>query len=111
MVLCPGEKYRSRSLAGLALRTVVSRQRKQATLGRILLPQRRRNGVRVRQISAGLDFDGVRRVAGKRTQTWLPRDALVYVRGEITHPDHRTICLEGWHRVLMNTENRSMAMR
>jgi hypothetical protein len=41
----------------------------------------------------------------------MKRDALVYVQGEITHPDHKTICLEGWHRVLMNTENRSMAMR
>jgi len=41
----------------------------------------------------------------------MKRDALVYVRGEITHPDHKTICLEGWHRVLMNTENRSMALR
>ena len=41
----------------------------------------------------------------------MKRDAAVYVKGEITHPDHRTICLEGWHRVFMNTENRSMAMR
>jgi len=41
----------------------------------------------------------------------MKRDAVVYVRGEITHPDHKTVCLEGWHRVFMNTENRSMAMR
>jgi hypothetical protein len=32
------------------------------------------------------------------------RDANVYVRGRIWHPDHRTIVLDGWHRVLMNTE-------
>jgi hypothetical protein len=41
----------------------------------------------------------------------MKRDALVYVQGEITHSDHKTISLEGWHRVLLNTENRSMAMR
>jgi hypothetical protein len=41
----------------------------------------------------------------------MKRDAEVYVRGEITHPDHKTVCLANWHRVLMNTENRSMAMR
>jgi len=41
----------------------------------------------------------------------MKRDATVYVRGEIRHPDHATIALEGWHRVLMNTENRSNAMR
>jgi hypothetical protein len=28
----------------------------------------------------------------------------------ITHPDHATIRLDGWHRVEMNTENRSRAM-
>ena len=41
----------------------------------------------------------------------MKRDATVYVRGEITHPDHKTVVLKGWHRVLMNTENRSVAMR
>jgi hypothetical protein len=41
----------------------------------------------------------------------MKRDAEVYVRGEITHPDHKTVYLANWHRVLMNTENRSMAMR
>ena len=41
----------------------------------------------------------------------MKRDAEVYVRGEIAHPDHKTVYLQNWHRVLMNTENRSMAMR
>ena len=41
----------------------------------------------------------------------MKRDARVYVRGEITHRDHKTVYLRGWHRVLMNTENRSLAMR
>jgi hypothetical protein len=41
----------------------------------------------------------------------MKRDAAVYVRGKMSHPDHETVTLGGWHRVLMNTENRSRAMR
>ncbi len=41
----------------------------------------------------------------------MKRDAAVYVRGEVRRPDHETITLNGWHRVLMNTENRSSALR
>src|SRR5256885_7205432 len=41
----------------------------------------------------------------------MKRDATVYVRGKMSHPDHKTVTLIGWHRVLMNTENRSSAMR
>ena len=41
----------------------------------------------------------------------MKRDAAVYVRGEVRHPDHATITLNGWYRVLMNTENRSSALR
>jgi hypothetical protein len=28
----------------------------------------------------------------------------VYVRGRVWHPDHKTIILHDWHRVMMNTE-------
>jgi hypothetical protein len=41
----------------------------------------------------------------------MRRDASVYVKGRVNHPDHRTIMLWGWHRVLMNTENQSRALR
>jgi hypothetical protein len=41
----------------------------------------------------------------------MQRKASVHVRGEVSHPDHETITLRCWHRVLMNTENRSSAMR
>ena len=40
----------------------------------------------------------------------MQRDPVVFVRGKISHPDHATIRLDGWHRVEMNTENRSRAM-
>jgi hypothetical protein len=39
------------------------------------------------------------------------RNAGVYVRGHIRHADHKTITLNGWHRVLMNTESQARAMR
>lgn len=49
---------------------------------------------------------------GIRPSEWrvMVRDPLVYARGSVRHPDHRTIVLHGWHRVLMNTETQSRAM-
>lgn len=43
--------------------------------------------------------------------TTMRRDMTVYVRGRVRHPDHKTIHLDVWHRVLPNTENRAPAMR
>jgi hypothetical protein len=34
----------------------------------------------------------------------MTRDAEVYARGEVRHKDHKTIDLDGWHRVYMNRE-------
>lgn len=39
------------------------------------------------------------------------RNPRVYVRGKVRHADHKTIVLNDWHRVLMNTETQSIAMR
>lgn len=33
------------------------------------------------------------------------RNPLVHVRGRVRHPDHRTVILEGWHRVAVNQES------
>jgi len=41
----------------------------------------------------------------------MQRGATVHVRGEIWHLDHDSVVLNGWHRVLLNTESRSKAMR
>lgn len=38
------------------------------------------------------------------------RDAEVFAKGKIRHPDHATIVLSCWHRVQMNTEQRARAM-
>ena len=39
------------------------------------------------------------------------RNMRVLARGRVSHPDHKTIVLDGWHSVHMNTENQSQAMR
>jgi hypothetical protein len=41
----------------------------------------------------------------------MRRDAIVHARGRIRHADHATITLRCWHRVVMNTEGQSKAMR
>jgi hypothetical protein len=43
--------------------------------------------------------------------TTMVRDPEVYAKGAIRHPDHATVHLDGWHRVLMNTEQRARAMK
>lgn len=43
-----------------------------------------------------------------KAESWgfkqMMREPMVYVRGRVWHPDHKTIVLNDWHRVLMNTE-------
>jgi hypothetical protein len=41
----------------------------------------------------------------------MMRDPELYAKGAVRHPDHNTIVLHGWHRVLMNTEHEARAMR
>lgn len=43
--------------------------------------------------------------AAKWNWRTMQRGATVYARGTVRHPDHKTILLDGWHQVLMNTEN------
>lgn len=47
-----------------------------------------------------------------RNGTWqsMTRGADVYVKGRLTHADHKTVSLYCWYRVEMNTENKSRAM-
>ena len=39
------------------------------------------------------------------------RDAHVFVKGNIRHPDHKTVFLSEWHEVVQNTETEARAMR
>ncbi len=41
----------------------------------------------------------------------MRREATVYAKGRVRHPDHRTVVLADWHRVLMNREANAPAMR
>ena len=38
-------------------------------------------------------------------------NASVYARRTVRHPDHKTIYLDGWHQIFMNTENEAPGMR
>lgn len=51
--------------------------------------------------------------AQQRSGRWrqMVRDPELYAKGSVRHPDHNTIVLHGWHRVLMNTEEGARAMR
>lgn len=42
--------------------------------------------------------------------TWMVRNAHVYVKGNIRHPDHKTVFLSFWHQVVPNTETEARAM-
>jgi len=41
----------------------------------------------------------------------MRRDMAVFVKGRIRHPDHKTVYLACWHRVVLNTETEAPAMR
>jgi hypothetical protein len=50
-----------------------------------------------------------------RAKSWkwrrMVRNPEAFVKGSIGHPDHKTIGLHVWHKVVMNTEGQSEAMR
>ena len=66
---------------------------------------------------AGMAIESYERLlqadSGARYWNWqqMQRDAAVYVRGRVWHPDHQTIVLDGWHRVVMNTEGQAPGSR
>jgi hypothetical protein len=49
----------------------------------------------------------------ERLEPWerMYRDARVFVRGSIRHPDHETVSFRIWHEVVANTESQAAAMR
>ncbi len=53
--------------------------------------------------------------ADPEAKTWywrvMRRNPQVHVRGRIRHADHKTITLNVWHQVVMNTEGQAQAMR
>jgi len=66
------------------------------------------NGLTQAEYEALLRDNPAERKGGWRV---MRRAAEVFARGKVRHPDHATIELPDWHRVLMNTESQSPVMR
>jgi hypothetical protein len=47
--------------------------------------------------------------AGRENWRMGTRKPIAHVRGDVRHPDHRTVHLPGWHRVAPNTEDKAKA--
>jgi hypothetical protein len=60
----------------------------------------------------GLTWDQVKALPPyERHDGWARfRDAPIYVRGAIRHPDHATVFLRSWHQVVLNTEGEARGM-
>jgi hypothetical protein len=67
------------------------------------------NGLTVEEYRQWLDRNPT--LHGKIRWTTMRRNAQVFVRGRIRHPDHQTVVLQDWHEVQMNTETQAQAMR
>jgi hypothetical protein len=66
------------------------------------------NGLTAREYQALISRRPELRNIGWVIQRRNPR---VFVRGKVRHPDHKTVTLDSWRLVLMNTETQSAAMR
>ena len=70
-----------------------------------------------REVGTGLTAEQQKRFIERHpeAQDWqwsnFVRNPEVYVRGRVRHPDHKTIRLKFWHKVVQNTELRAEAMR
>jgi hypothetical protein len=65
------------------------------------------------KVIGGDEFGLLRRSNPREAQLYTSqrRDMRVYVRGRVRHEDHKTILLDGWHEVAMNTESQSIAKK
>jgi hypothetical protein len=64
------------------------------------------NGVTEQEFAALSESE--RNRSGWRVMRRNPR---AWARGRVRHPDHKTVHLDGWHEILMNTESLAHAMR
>jgi hypothetical protein len=55
----------------------------------------------------------INREPSARQLRWnvMQRNAIVYARGKVRHPDHKTVRLNGWHQVVPNTESQAASMQ
>jgi len=54
-------------------------------------------------------YKKLRKEHGNAGWTTMTRNAAVYARGSVHHPDHKVIRLGSWHQVFMNREDKSTA--
>lgn len=66
----------------------------------VYVSRRHPNGLTGKQYRHAIQVDGEDQAGFRQAK----RDATVYVKGRIKHPDHKTVLLNGWHRVVANTE-------
>lgn len=80
----------------------------------------RRGGTKVyvsRQHPNGVSEKTYRRILRQnpamKSASWrvMIKDPEVFGRGKVSHPDHATIVLSGWHKILPNTESRAPWIR
>jgi hypothetical protein len=71
---------------------------------RVMVSDKHQNGVTFAQYNKL-----IKRTPQLLKLNWVEmrRNAAVFVRGRISHPDHATILLPDWHRVVMNTERQT----
>jgi hypothetical protein len=64
-------------------------------------------------VPPGVYFETIRHRPRARKWNWrhMVRNPEAFVRGAVSHPDHKTIHLHVWHKVVMNTEGQAQAMR
>ena len=96
----------------------LSRGRGKAHVLELAYPPRRRDVVWVKPPSSERNqrraqFDGSTDRSSGVSGGWtrFVRDPELFAKGAVRHPDHATIVLRGWHRVVMNTEQGARAMR
>jgi hypothetical protein len=68
----------------------------------------RAGAAKQRGLGAHLAMRGRRHVVDELVQLRQGARIIELVRGRVRHPDHEVLRLEDWHRVVMNTEDRSV---
>jgi len=63
------------------------------------------------KVLTDVDYNKLEEEEKKKPWRKMMENADLYVRGKISHEDHATLVLEGWHKVLMNLESRARAMQ
>ena len=69
-----------------------------------------------RKFPRGISEEGYKKIIARNPKrkgefTMMTRNAEVFARGRVRHNDHATIFLDGWHKVVMNTEAQAVSRR